>query len=247
MTFDPGAFLSGVLDENQNQPLDHAKLAKPAKDATAPQGAIEGQGAGLGPLAGFGPASLPAALDWRRARDAGDLTELACMECGGAFHLKDGRPVWRGRDREPSPELRQAIADRTPEIIALLLSRAERRRAESDWSAADWQAHFDECASILEYDHRCNRGEAERRALVECLEHWQRRCRPIGGGAPDMCWQCGRAGDHDSLTSVLGKGGPVWLHPHCMGAFHVASERAAEIALREMLPSAPWPAKRGGA
>ena len=66
----------------------------------------------------------------------------------------------------PSPEIVENISRHKAEILNLL------RSAAAAWSAADWQAFFDERAGILEHGGRLNCLDAEMIAFEDCVDHW---------------------------------------------------------------------------
>ena len=87
----------------------------------------------------------------------------------------------------PSPEIVENISRHKAEILNLL------RSAAAAWSAADWQAFFDERAGILEHDGRLDRLDAEmyclrglRRSLAGAASTGRTRARTL----PPL-WQVG--------------------------------------------------------
>jgi hypothetical protein len=63
-------------------------------------------------------------MDWRKAGDACELMERAAWEFGGLFALRDGRPVWRGRQAKPPQELLDAIGAQSAECAKILAAGA---------------------------------------------------------------------------------------------------------------------------
>jgi hypothetical protein len=69
----------------------------------------------------------------------------------------------------PPADLLERLARLKPEIVALL------RPGRDGWLAEDWQAYFDERASIAEFDGGLPRPEAEARAFECCVVEWLNR------------------------------------------------------------------------
>jgi len=97
-----------------------------------------------------------------------------------------------------------------------------------EWSTADWQAHFDERAGIIEFDGDLPRPEAEARAFEYCVLN-----RNLVRSAPDRCLACGAADHaHDALLPFgTETTGHAWLHSRCWPAWHAARKAEAIAAL----------------
>ncbi len=97
--------------------------------------------------------------------------------------------------------------------------------------AEDWQAHFDERASIAQHDGGLSRADAERQAFECCVVEWQWRNPPPVSG-PERCAHCGQPlGEigRDGLPYLTGDGGHVWLHSGCHGDW-IGQRRARAVA-----------------
>src|SRR6516164_599160 len=69
----------------------------------------------------------------------------------------------------PPSEIIDLLSYHKAAIVKLL------RPTLSGWSTADWQAHFDERAGIIEFDGDLPRPEAEARAFEYCVVEWLNR------------------------------------------------------------------------
>ena len=146
----------------------------------------------------------------------------------------------------PSAEILELLARHKPGIVALL------RPGRDGWSAAGWQAYFDERAGIAELDGGLPRPEAEARAFECCVVEWLNR--NFERSPPGRCLACG-GGDH-AHDALLPHGieptGHVWLHSRCWPARHACQKAEAVTALAAMgiTPPADFPddfGKNGGA
>ena len=81
----------------------------------------------------------------------------------------DGADLVLAAAAPPPPVLLRILARDKAEILRLL------RPANDIWSAADWQALFDERAAIAEFDGGLPRKEAEVQALAHCAMEWLER------------------------------------------------------------------------
>lgn len=59
-------------------------------------------------------------FDWRRASTPRELMERAAWEYGGLFILRDGRPVWRGRQAKPPQDLLDRLAAQSGDCAKIL-------------------------------------------------------------------------------------------------------------------------------
>jgi hypothetical protein len=110
--------------------------------------------------------------------------------------------------------------------------------ARDSWTAADWQAYFDERAAIREYDGGFTRTEAERLAFDDAVGHWL-SAHPAPASAPEHCAQCcGGPRTYDELLPVLASGGHVWVHNKCWSVWYAA--RRLE-AVAHAAGHRPWP------
>jgi hypothetical protein len=118
------------------------------------------------------------------------------------------------------------------ELLALLQSAGH----DGQWTAADWQAYFDERAGVREHDGRLPRAEAERLAFEDAVAHWL-RLNPASASNPRHgCIHCGRSDDTgNTLLPVLAPDGHVWVHNGCWEAWHSARTRLARLQLKEVL------------
>ena len=116
----------------------------------------------------------------------------------------------------------------------------------SGWSAADWQAFFDERAGIAEFDQGLPRPAAEARAREACIAQWLSLTHEAT--PPGRCAACGGPDrPHDPLlphgTDATGH---AWLHDRCWLAWQANQRRQAIAALAAMgiIPSPATPADR---
>lgn len=88
---------------------------------------------------------------------------LRAARAAGIKVMLDGDGLLLEADAEPPRPILRVLKTHKPEIMALL------RPGDDGWSAADWQAFFDERAAILEFDGGLPRAEAEARAFACCV------------------------------------------------------------------------------
>ena len=133
--------------------------------------------------------------------------------------------------RAPAPPpaaVLDALKLHKPAIVALL------RREVSNWSAADWEAFFDERAGIAEHDGGLSRQEAEALAFEHCVVEWLMR-HPVQS-KPGVCLGCGRGDEQAGIVLPFGTeaSGHAWLHSDCWPAWHAARRTEAVAALTTM-------------
>ena len=117
-------------------------------------------------------------------------------------------------------------------LAALATLAGPPRPTRDSWSAADWQAYFEERAAIREYDG----------GLVEDLKPnaSPSRTRSLVGFPPirlpassdERCLHCGVGHrSDDELLPVLASGGHVWVHNACWTDWYGLRRREAAAAL----------------
>jgi hypothetical protein len=62
--------------------------------------------------------------------------------------------------------LLERLSRHKPAIVELVQPRAD------GWSPEDWQAFFDECAAIAEFDGGLPRRQGEAQAFSDCVDEW---------------------------------------------------------------------------
>ncbi len=132
-----------------------------------------------------------------------------------------------------------------PDVVLELLRRHKPgvmdllRPGRDGWSAADWQAFFDERVVMAEFDGGLPRLVAEMRAFACCVWEW-RFSNPADSPA-DRCAECGGPHrSHDPLHAVIICGETQgWLHRGCSTAWHAARRAEAAAALASMGIAAP--------
>jgi hypothetical protein len=131
----------------------------------------------------------------------------------------------------------EASAKPSPAVLELLSQnkagiRARLRAAEHGWGTEDWQAFFDERASIAEFDAGLPRPQAEARAFDCCIAEWMNQ-NPVHSMA-DRCIGCGggdRPGD-PLLPFGIESHGHAWLHSRCWLAWSAARKAESVAALK---------------
>ena len=114
------------------------------------------------------------------------------------------------------------------------------------WTAAEWQAYFDERAAMREYEGGLSRPEAERLAFDDTVQHWL-STHPAPASTPDRCIGCG--GGHrtyDELLPVLASDGHVWVHNKCWIGWYAARRADAVASLSAMGVVSTCSVSRGG-
>jgi hypothetical protein len=107
---------------------------------------------------------------------------VAAQAANVRVELKGSDLMLRAPGPPPAAVL-EALKRYKPGIVALL------RRARSDWTAADWEAFFNERAGIAEYDGGLRGGQAEQIAFEHCVLEWLIR-HPVRSN-PGACVRCG--------------------------------------------------------
>src|SRR5262245_14585783 len=131
----------------------------------------------------------------------------------------------------PSPKIVEYISQHKAEILNLL------RSAAATWSAADWQAFFDERAGILEHDGRLGRLDAEMIAFEDCVDHWL-ATHPPSAGKDGCCLRCGAPVSSKDQTALIVTcaGGQVGrLHSGCASTWKNLRRWHARTALKFLL------------
>lgn len=129
---------------------------------------------------------------------------------------------------EPPAAVVELLAYYKPGVIKLL------RPANDGWSAADWQAFFNECISVVEFNGGLSRTEAEARAFAHCVVEWLNR--NTLRSSPDRCHYCGRSERSGDPLVPFGTEPTrhAWLHSRCWPAWHAARKTEAIAALATM-------------
>jgi len=100
------------------------------------------------------------------------------------------------------------------------------------WTAADWQAYFEERAAIREHDGGFAKSEAERLAFDDTLTYWL-AAHPPPASALERCVHCrGVHRPYDELVPVLALGGHVWVHNVCWTEWYAARRQEGTTALK---------------
>ena len=104
---------------------------------------------------------------------------------------------------------------------------------DAAWTAADWRAHYDERAGMLEYEGGLSRTEAEARARKWVTAEYMVRAHKAT--VPGVCAHCGEAG-HDQAVIPHGTVtvGHVWLHSRCWRVWYDGQVESARDALGVM-------------
>lgn len=140
----------------------------------------------------------------------------------------EGQVVFKG-SRAATERWLPILRGAKPALAAYL-----RRQSDgSNWSAADWRAHYDERAGMLEYDGGLSRTEAEARAREwVTAEYMVRAHKPT---VPGICAHCGAAG-HEQAVIPHGTvtAGHVWLHSRCWRVWYDRQVQGAREALGVM-------------
>jgi hypothetical protein len=153
---------------------------------------------------------------------------LKAARAAGVELSLDGDDMVLEAPAPPPTEILNLLSRHKPAIVMLL------RPAQDGWSAADWQAFYDEHSVIAESDGCLPGGEAEARAFACCVVEWMNR-NPIRS-APDRCCWCG--GDELEHDLLLPHGveptGQAWLHSRCWPAWYDGRKAGAVAALKAM-------------
>jgi hypothetical protein len=158
---------------------------------------------------------------------------LRTARAAGLQIATDGCDLLLEAREPPSPQVLSALASHKSGIIALL------RASDGGWTAADWQAYFDERAGIAEFDGGLSRRQAEARAFACCVAEWLNR-HPVLS-SPGRCLSCG-SGDHTGdvlLPFGIEPIGHAWLHSRCWSAWYANRKAQAIAALSVMGLPAP--------
>ena len=120
----------------------------------------------------------------------------------------------------------EKLRSHKPEIMRLL--------AGDDWTAGDWQVHYDERAAILEHDGEMSRKAAEARAWECCIVDYLNR-HPATS-EPGRCAWCGKSENADRAIVPFGVGkAHAWLHHHCWTLWQKSRHEQAERALTHLI------------
>ncbi len=158
--------------------------------------------------------------------NAGEVLKAA--QDAGIRITAEGDDLVLDADAPPPAPIVDALKRHKAQIVALLSP------AGDGWSAADWQAFFDERAGIAEFDGGMSRAAAERQAFECCVVEWlNRNPEP---SHPGRCAHCGEPGG--SACAVIPFGtethGHTWLHPHCWSAWHQRRQQQARETLEKV-------------
>jgi hypothetical protein len=120
------------------------------------------------------------------------------------------------------------------------------RAGAAGWTAEDWQAFFEERASIAEFDAGLPRPRAEARAFDCCISEWLNR-HPVRS-SPERCVACGEQTHDPLLPFGIESQGHAWLHSRCWPAWHAGRKAEGVAALTAMgvAPPADLPDGFGG-
>ena len=131
-------------------------------------------------------------------------------------------------DREPAPQVLEAIRRHKAGIVALLTA------ADGDWTKKDWRTFFDERAGSAEFDSGQTRADAEAVAFECCIVEWLNRHRERFD--PDHCAWCEKP-DRDGHAVVpfgTESNNHTWLHPECWKDWSQDRREIAQQALAAM-------------
>lgn len=128
-------------------------------------------------------------------------------------------------EREPEPNVLEAIRRNKAEIVALLVVDND------EWTAEDWKGFYDERAGIAEFDGGQSRKQAESMAFESCVVEWLNRhpCR----SDPGHCAACGKPDREGHTVVPFGTENHchAWLHPECWEGWHRERQEHARRAL----------------
>jgi hypothetical protein len=126
------------------------------------------------------------------------------------------------------------LQDHKREIVDFLIVRSSNCLANSQWSAEEWRAFYDERAAMAEFDGGVLRAEAEAHAFGSCVAQWLNR-NPVHS-PPGNCFHCDcREHGHDPLLPFgIEPNNHVWLHSRCWPVWHAARKAGAIAALATM-------------
>jgi hypothetical protein len=139
---------------------------------------------------------------------------LKTARAAGVSISLDGDDLVLTAPAPPPPDVIGELARHKTAIIALL------RPGAGGWTAEDWQAYFEERASIGEFDGGLSRARAREEAFASCVTEWLNR-NPVRS-VPGRCQFCGGTEDRGDalLRSGTATAGHVWLHPACRSIWH---------------------------
>jgi hypothetical protein len=116
----------------------------------------------------------------------------------------------------PVEVLTDDLVTRLRAVKAELLAALGPPPPVAAWKAEGWQAYFDECAAVREYDSGQSRAEAEAGAFEDTIDQWL-ACHPaeptsdakgcVHCGGPERPW--------DALLPISTPGGGGWMHDRC--------------------------------
>ena len=128
-------------------------------------------------------------------------------------------------DREPAPQVLEAIRHHKASIIALLAT------SENSWSVGDWKAFFDERAGIAEFDGGQTRADAETIAFECCIVEWLNH-HPQHSDPVNCAWCEKPDRDGHAVVPFGTEGhGHTWLHPECWNDWNQDRRESAQQAL----------------
>jgi hypothetical protein len=148
---------------------------------------------------------------------------LKAARAAGIILAVDGEDLVLEAASMPPAAVLDALSQQKAEIVALL------RPGRVVWSSEDWQAFFDERASIAEFDGGLPRPHAEAHAFGCCVVEWLNH-NPVSS-PPSRCLGCGGVDrSHDPLLPYgVERTGHAWLHSRCWPAWY-ADRKAQAIA-----------------
>ena len=137
---------------------------------------------------------------------------------------------------EIDPAATAASAANTPparQFAAVAASAARGKSKTEMWVDTDWHDYYEERASILEFDAKQSRSEAERQAFEATVIQWM-NLNPPSDLDDDHCDHCGepvgRIGQ-DAVPVLIGVGRHAWLHHGCHAPWMAITRQKAIKAL----------------
>src|SRR5262245_7385613 len=159
---------------------------------------------------------------------------LRAAHAAGVSITVDGDDLMLEAAIPPPPAVLYDLSRHKADIVVLL------RPGRDSWTAADWQAFYDERAGIAEHDGGLSREQAEALALDHCVAEWLMR-HPMQS-IPGSCLGCGEAEDQSGMVLPFGTetSGHAWLHSRCWPAWQAQRWEEAVAALEAMNIGPLW-------
>ena len=153
---------------------------------------------------------------------------IRLAEASGIRIGVEGTHLILDADLEPPVDVVNAIRCHKAEIIELLGVSGD------EWTAADWQAFFEEHSGIAEFDGGQTRADAEANAFECCVVEWLNRHLEVSD--PSRCARCGRPDPDGHAVVPFGteSKGHTWLHPKCWNEWSRVRRERAQQALAAM-------------